>query len=77
MFDDGSEELYGGFWPFIRRFAITFLPIWVFLICYAANINIILCGIIAGLSVSVVPIFENLKLKENSNNSNNGNNVIK
>ena len=40
------------------------------MICYAANINIILCGIIAGLSVSVVPIFEKLKLKENSENYN-------
>jgi len=68
MIDDGSEELFGGFWPFIRRFLITFLPIWVFLIGYAAGLNIIIAAILAGASISLVAIFEKLKLKQEREN---------
>ena len=69
MIDDGSEELFGGFWPFIRRFLITFLPIWVFLIGYAAGLNIIIAAILAGASISLVAIFEKLKLKQERENA--------
>lgn len=68
MLDDGSEDLFGGFWPFMKRFLFTFLPIWVFLIGYTAGLNIIVAAILAGASISVVAIFEKLKLKRESEN---------
>ena len=77
MLDDGSDELFGGFWPFMRRFLLAFLPVWVFLLGYAAGINIILAAIFAGRSVSVVAIFEKLKLKQTSDTENDDHNVIK
>jgi len=69
MIDDGSEELFGGFWPFMRRFLVTFLPIWVFLLGYAAGLNIIIASILAGASISVVAIFEKLKLQQENKDS--------
>ena len=66
--DDGSAELFGGFWPFIKRFVLFFLPLWVFLIGMSAGIHIIISAIIAGLSVSLVAIFEKKKMLENTKN---------
>ncbi len=66
--DDGSAELFGGFWPFIKRFVLFFLPLWVFLIGMSAGIHIIISAIIAGLSVSLVAIFEKKKMLENTEN---------
>lgn len=74
---DPSDELFSGFWPFMRRFLFAFLPIWVFLIGYAAGINIIIAAIIAGASVSLVAIYEKMKIKEENEKSNDGNKVIK
>ena len=64
MLDDGSAELFEGFWPFMKRFLLIFLPLWVFLIGYSVGLPNIASAIIAGLSVSVVAIFEKYKLKQ-------------
>lgn len=77
MLDDGSVDLFGGFWPFIRRILMVFLPVWVFLIGYAIGINVIIAAILAGASVSTVAIFEKFKLKQEYSKLNDGNNVIK
>ena len=77
MLDDGSAELFGGFWPFMRRFLFMFLPLWVFLIGYTAGLHVILASILAGASISVVAIFEKYKLKQGSEENSDGNNLIK
>jgi len=64
MNEDGSEELFNGFWPFMKRFALVFLPLWVFLLGYSAGLNLIIASIIAGASVSIVAIYEKHKLKQ-------------
>jgi len=74
---DPSDELFSGFWPIIRRFLFAFLPLWVFLICYAANMNVIVSAILAGSSVSLVAIYEKRKLIARNDESSNGNKVIK
>jgi len=51
--------------------------VWVFLIGYAAGLNIIIAAIIAGLSVSSVAVFEKIKLKQRLEKENADNNVIK
>ncbi len=75
--ENGSEELFYGFWPFMKRFLLLLLPLWIFLIGYSLGLNIIVASILAGVSVSVVAIFENLKLKRDNEFIENGNNVIK
>ena len=77
MMDDGSENLFEGFWPFMKRFLILFLPLWVFLIGYSANLHIMISAILAGLSVSTVAIFEKYRLKQESDSTTAGNKVIK
>ena len=77
MLDDGSAELFGGFWPFMKRFLLLFLPLWVFLITWAAGINIIIASTLAGLSISIVPIYERHRLKQENQLSIEGNNLIK
>ena len=74
---DPTDELFSGFWPIMRRFLFAFLPLWVFLICYAANINVIISAILAGASVSLVAIYEKKKIQQEINKSNTGNKVIK
>ena len=74
---DPSDELFSGFWPIMRRFLFAFLPLWVFLIGYAANINVIISAILAGASVSLVAIYEKKKLIARNEESSGGNKVIK
>lgn len=64
MIDDGSEELFNGFWPFMKRFALVFLPLWVLLLGYSAGLNLIISAILAGASVSIVALYEKHKLKQ-------------
>ena len=63
--EDGSEELFYGFWPFMKRVLLLFLPLWVFLIGWSAGLNIIVTAILAGSSVSIVAIYEKMKVNQN------------
>ncbi|MGY8746118.1 MAG: hypothetical protein ACKVG2_06145 [Candidatus Poseidoniales archaeon] len=63
--EDGSEELFNGFWPFMKRFLLLVLPLWVFLIGWSAGLNIIVTAILAGSSVSIVAIYEKMKVGQN------------
>ena len=72
-----SDELFSGFWPIMRRFLFAFLPLWVFLIGYAAGINVIIAAVIAGASVSLIAIYEKKKIQEEMTKNNDGNKVIK
>ena len=77
MFDDGSEELFGGIWPFMKRALVLLLPLWVFLICWTLNLHIFISAIAAGLSVSLIQIFEKMKLKHHIESESDSDNVIK
>ena len=69
MLDDGSVDLFGGIWPFIRRFIVVFLPLWVFLIIYTLGVNVIIASIIAGASASTVVIVDKFKLNQDNSDS--------
>ena len=77
MVGNASDELFSGFWPVMRRFLFAFLPLWVFLIAYSANINVIISAILAGASVSLVAIYEKKKILSVNANQSDGNKVIK
>ena len=77
MVGNASDELFSGFWPIMRRFLFAFLPLWVFLIAYSANINVIISAILAGASVSLVAIYEKKKILSENANQSDGNKVIK
>lgn len=77
MVGNASDELFSGFWPIMRRFLFAFLPLWIFLIAYSAGINVIICAILAGSSVSLVAIYENKKIMSENAKQNDGNKVIK
>lgn len=77
MVGNASDELFSGFWPIMRRFLFAFLPLWVFLIAYSANINVIISAILAGASVSLVAIYEKKKILSENAKQNDGNKVIK
>ena len=77
MVGNPSDELFSGFWPIMRRFLFAFLPLWVFLIAYSANINVIISAILAGASVSLVAIYEKKKILSENAKQNDGNKVIK
>ena len=62
--DEGSEDLFGGFWPFIRRTLMLFLPLWVWLLMWAADMPSILSALVAGLSLSVIVAIERYKLRQ-------------
>lgn len=62
--DEGSEELFGGFWPFIRRTLMLFLPLWVWLLMWAADMPSILSALVAGLSLSIIVAIERYKLRQ-------------
>lgn len=74
---DPTDELFSGFWPIMRRFLFAFLPLWVFLIGYAAGLNVIVAAVIAGASVSLVAIYEKKKIQEELSKTGDGNKVIK
>ena len=61
--DDGSEELLIGFWPIIKRVILLFFPIWIILIGFAAGLNMFITAVLAGVSVSVVVVFEIFKVR--------------
>lgn len=63
MFDDGSDELLGGLWPFMKRALLLFIPLWVYLICWSAGLNLFISAITAGLSLTFIQVFEKIKLK--------------
>ena len=62
--DDGTEELLVGFWPIIKRIILLFLPIWIILIGVSAGLNMFVTAVLSGLSVSVVIIFEKIKIRK-------------
>lgn len=62
--DEGSEDLFGGFWPFIRRTLMLFLPLWVWLLMWAADMPSILSALVAGLSLSIIVAIERYKLRQ-------------
>ena len=62
--DEGSEELFGGFWPFIRRTLMLFLPLWVLLLLWAAGKPNIISALFSGLSLSIIVAIERYKLRE-------------
>ena len=84
MFDDGSDELLGGLWPFMKRALFLFLPIWVGLIVWSAGYDYIrrdvllfMSTIAAGLSLPLILMFEKIKLKRHLKSKSAGENVIK
>ena len=77
MVGNPSDELFSGFWPIMRRFLFAFLPLWIFLIAYSADINVIISAILAGASVSLVAIYEKKKILSENAKQNDGNKVIK
>jgi len=62
--DEGSEELFGGFWPFIRRTLMLFLPLWVWLLFWAAGMPNIVSALFSGLSLSIIVAIERYKLRQ-------------
>lgn len=68
--DDGSEDLFGGFWPFFKRALLFFLPLWTWLLCWSAGLNNIISATLAGLSVSIIVGIERYKLNYNSRKDN-------
>ena len=68
--DDGAEELFGGFWPFLKRTLVIFLPLWTFLLCWSAGFHNIVSATIAGLSLSLVVGIEQHKLKARTRKDN-------
>ena len=77
MFDDGSDELLGGLWPFLKRILVILLPIWVYLLTWTTTHNLFLSAIVAGLSIPILQVFEKMKLKQKSLSESNEDNVIK
>ncbi|MEC7113200.1 MAG: hypothetical protein VXW72_06640 [Candidatus Thermoplasmatota archaeon] len=62
--DEGSEELFGGFWPFIRRTLMLFLPLWVWLLMWSAGMPNIVSALFSGLSLSIIVAIERYKLRQ-------------
>ena len=77
MVGNPSDELFSGFWPIMRRFLFAFLPLWIFLIAYSADINVIISAILSGASVSLVAIYEKKKILSENDKQSDGNKVIK
>jgi|GEM_PF-338318 hypothetical protein len=68
--DDGAEELFGGFWPFLKRTLLIFLPLWTWLLCWSAGFNNIISATLAGLSLSVIVGIERYKLSRTPSKDN-------
>jgi len=77
MFDDGSDELVGGVWPFLKRALVILLPIWVYLLSWTTTHNLFLSAIAAGLSIPLIQLFEKMKLKHKLQSEYDEDNVIK
>jgi hypothetical protein len=77
MFDDGSDELFEGIWPFMKRALLLLLPLWVYLICWSAELNLFISAIAAGLSIPLIQVYEKLKLKRHLESNSAGENIIK
>jgi hypothetical protein len=75
--DDGSADLFNGFWPFMKRVLMLFLPLWVFLIAISAKLPLIASAILAGLSVSLIAYLEKKKMMQNNKAIEKNNSVIK
>ena len=69
MLDDTSDELLGGFWPFVKRILFLILPIWVYLLCFSAGLPMLISTILSGSSLAIIVVFEKLKLSEDSSHS--------
>jgi len=72
MLDDTSDELLGGFWPFLKRILFLLLPIWVYLLCFSAGLPMVISTILSGSSIAVIIVFEKLKLSQDSSHSEDG-----
>ena len=77
MFDDGSEDLFGGVWPFMKRALLLLLPLWVYLICWSAGFNLFISAIAAGLSIPLIQVYEKLKLRRYLKSNSARENLIK
>tara|TARA_B100001996_G_scaffold30976_1_gene23544 strand:+ start:2195 stop:2413 length:219 start_codon:yes stop_codon:yes gene_type:complete len=64
MIDDISDELLGGFWPFLKRVLVLFMPIWVYFLGVTAGLPLILSSILAGSSLALIIVFEKYKLSQ-------------
>lgn len=62
--DEGSEELFGGLWPFIKRTMMLFLPLWVWLLLWATGLPNIISALFSGLSLSIIVAIERYKLRQ-------------
>jgi hypothetical protein len=62
--DEGSEELFGGLWPFMKRTMMLFLPLWVWLLLWAAGLPNIISALFSGLSLSIIVAIERYKLSQ-------------
>lgn len=58
MLDDRSDHLFGGFWPFLKRFLFLVVPIWVFLLLWAAKVPTVLAALMGGASMGCVLLLE-------------------
>ena len=77
MFDDGSDELVGGVWPFLKRALVILLPIWIYLLVWTTTHNLFISAIGAGLSIPFIQLFEKIKLKHKLQPESDEDNVIK
>ena len=84
MLDDGHEDLFEGFWPFIKRALFLFLPIWVGLIIWTGGQDYIdktpllfMSTIAAGLSLPLIQLFEKFNIYRNTKSEFDSDNLIK
>jgi hypothetical protein len=64
MMDDPSDDLLGGFWPFIKRALMLLVPLWVFMLLWAAEVPTLAASILAGSSIALVIVYEKYKLRQ-------------
>jgi hypothetical protein len=77
MMDNPSDELLDGFWPFLKRALMLLVPLWVFLLLWAAGVPTIAAAILAGFSIASVIAYEKYKLKQLMNEGMRRDNVNK
>jgi len=76
MMDDPANDLFGGYYPFLRRMVIPFVLIIIFIFLYdLSSSNTLISAIFTGFSLGPVLILERLliiyliKLNQNENTS--------